>query len=122
MESITNKQLYKMTISNYKTAADNINWQNQKEMYQQGHEFFLNYYQLYADNKNNDIGEFLDLHYNLVANYKGGKIKADANYGDLAEKAQKKINFLQRNLVAMTEEQAISARKKVNFLQRVISK
>lgn len=69
-----------MNLSSYNTAADKINWQNQKEMYQQGHEFFLNYHQLYADNKNNDIGEFLDLHYSLVTNYKGGKIKASASY------------------------------------------
>ncbi len=83
-----------MTISSYKTAADKINWQNQKEMYQQGHDFFLNYHQLYADNKNNDIGDFLDLHYNLVANYKGGKIKASASYGNVQALAKSKIRGL----------------------------
>jgi hypothetical protein len=84
-----------MTISSYNTAADKINWQNQKEMYQQGHDFFLNYHQLYADNKNNDIGQFLDLHYSLVTNYKGGKIKASANYGDLQAQARKEIMALE---------------------------
>ncbi len=79
-----------LSLSAYKTAAERVNWQNQKEMYQQGHEFFLNYYQLYADNKNNDIGEFLDLHYGLVINYQGGKIKASASYENSQKSALEK--------------------------------
>lgn len=113
-----------ISLPAYKTAAEKINWQNQKEMYQQGHDFFLNYYQLYADNKTNDIGRFLDLHYSLVQNYKQkGKVSAtsEAEYGDLVAKATKKINFLQRNLSAMTAEQQESANKKIKFLNRITS-
>jgi hypothetical protein len=112
-----------ISLAAYQTAAEKVNWQNQKEMYQQGHDFFLNYYQLYADNKNNDIGRFLDLHYSLVQNYKQGKISVakETEYEDLVAKANKKINFLKRNLSAMTTEQQESANKKIKFLSRITS-
>jgi hypothetical protein len=122
-----------ISLSAYNTAAMKIRWADQKEMYQQGHDFFLNYHNLYADNQNNDIGQFLDLHYSLVQNYAvvfgdknngaKGKVSAtsEAEYGDLVAKATKKINFLQRNLSAMTAEQQESAGKKIKFLNRIIS-
>ena len=108
-----------MTISSYKTAAERVNWQNQKEMYHQGHEFFLNYYQLYADNKNNDIGEFLELHYNLVVNYQGGKIKASASYGDLQAQARKEIMALEMILDKVSAKEQTEIKKYLMALKMV---
>lgn len=87
-----------ISLSAYKTAADKIDWQNQKDMYQQGHEFFLNYHHLYADNKNNEIGEFLELHYSLVMAYKGGKMKTNDTYQNSQKAAiEKTIATLEKS-------------------------
>jgi hypothetical protein len=109
-----------ISLATYNTASDRIDWGNQKEMYQQGHEFFLNYHQLYADNKNNDIGEFLDLHYSLVTNYKGGKIKASANYGNVQALAKSKIRGLKLLLEDAPAAQQKLIQSKVRGLELLL--
>jgi hypothetical protein len=114
-----------ISLAAYQTAAEKVNWQNQKEMYQQGHEFFLNYHNLYADNQTNDIGRFLDLHYSLVQNYKQkGKVSAtsEAEYEDLVALVKAQIRTLERILPKVQGEQAELVSAELRTLKRIEAK
>ncbi len=111
----------------YTALAQQINWAEQPDFFQQGHQFYLNYNQLYEANQANATGKVLDLHSRLVVHKAAPKaakreeIVGEKDYAELLASATKKIKFLQRNLAEMTENEQESAKKKIKFLQRLVS-